>query len=274
MFGTFDTIHPGHIHFLNEAKKLGTNLTVVVARDVTVKQVKSKPPRHSEATRVKNIKKLGIANDVRLGAEGDKYAVVREVKPDVIALGYDQRQFVNGLRGVVGETVKIVRLKAYRPQMYKSSKLRREPGKRLVYVTMLGVVVKDKKVLLLKRKDPRKDFNGLWEFPGGGIEAGESEEQGLMREVYEESGFKVKILYDFPKVYKAHRPAYKKFPPFEVFLKIFICTPVSGTLKLSPSESTEARWCTLSEAMQLPTFKQNSIIFKKEYKLFSRYISK
>ena len=46
-FGTFDLLHPGHINFLNQAKKHG-QLIIVIARDKTVKEVKGKLPQHKE----------------------------------------------------------------------------------------------------------------------------------------------------------------------------------------------------------------------------------
>ena len=123
-FGTFDILHPGHERMLNQAKKLGSHLTVVVARDATVCSVKGRKTLFNEKTRLKNLKQLNIADKVRLGCLGDKYKVVKDEKPDIIALGYDQKFFVDDLKKVVGEKTRIVRLKAYKPGIYKSSKLR------------------------------------------------------------------------------------------------------------------------------------------------------
>ena len=135
-FGTFDILHPGHTHVLQEAKKLGGHLTVIIARDATVLKVKGKKPVFAEKTRLKNLQKLNIANKVRLGNTGDKYQVIRDEKPDIIALGYDQNFFVNDLQKVIdqrlsestprggGKNVRIVRLKSHKPEIYKSSKIR------------------------------------------------------------------------------------------------------------------------------------------------------
>ncbi len=125
-FGTFDTLHPGHTHVLKEAKKLGDHLTVIVARDATVLKVKGKKPVFNEKTRLKNLKQLGIADKVRLGNLGNKYQVIIDEQPDVIALGYDQKFFVDDLKSIVGKDVRIVRLKSYKPKIYKSSKLRKD----------------------------------------------------------------------------------------------------------------------------------------------------
>ncbi len=123
-FGTFDILHPGHSHVLNAAKKLGDHLTVVIARDVTVEKLKGRKPLFNERARLKNLKKLNIADKVRLGSLGNKYQVIIDEKPDVIALGYDQKFFVDDLKNIVDRNVQIVRLKSYKPSVYKSSKIR------------------------------------------------------------------------------------------------------------------------------------------------------
>lgn len=123
-FGTFDILHPGHTHVLKEAKKLGDHLTVIIARDATVLKVKGKKAVFSENARLKNLKQLNIADKVRLGNLGNKYQVIIDEKPDVIALGYDQKFFVDDLKKVVDKKVRIARLKAYKPEIYKSSKIR------------------------------------------------------------------------------------------------------------------------------------------------------
>ena len=123
VFGTFDILHPGHLHMLKEAKEHGDFLVVIIARDQTVSTLKGKKPQHDEAARVKNLEALNIADEVRLGSLGDKYKVIREEKPDIIALGYDQKFFTEQLTTVVGKETPVIRLAAYMPEIYKSSKL-------------------------------------------------------------------------------------------------------------------------------------------------------
>lgn len=127
--GTFDLIHPGHEFFLREAKKLGDHLTVIVSRDETVKRVKQRPPIHSEAERLDAIRKLGLADEVALGRlEEDKHATVLDLKPNVVALGYDQAAFTDHLERILKErgltNVRVVRLPAFKPEEYKSTILR------------------------------------------------------------------------------------------------------------------------------------------------------
>lgn len=87
--GVFDLLHPGHVHYLTEAKKLGDELVVVVATDATVRERKG-PPIFDQATRARLVEALKPVDRVVVGHEGDHYKTVEEVRPDVIALGYDQ----------------------------------------------------------------------------------------------------------------------------------------------------------------------------------------
>lgn len=87
--GTFDLLHMGHIYYLTEAKKLGDALVVVVATDSTVKKLKHDPITPQEI-RVNLIKQLKMVDEAYLGHEGDMYTIVEEIRPDIIALGFDQ----------------------------------------------------------------------------------------------------------------------------------------------------------------------------------------
>ena len=89
-FGSFDLLHPGHIYFLKRAKELGDKLVVVIAKDSTIEEVKGKAPKYHEKDRVEHIRDLKIADKVVIGYEADKYEIIEEINPDIIALGYDQ----------------------------------------------------------------------------------------------------------------------------------------------------------------------------------------
>ncbi len=87
--GVFDLLHPGHVAFLREAKRLGDELVVVVARDSTAKRVKHTPIT-PEGQRMEMVDALKPVDRAILGNEGDIYEILDGVRPDVIALGYDQ----------------------------------------------------------------------------------------------------------------------------------------------------------------------------------------
>jgi FAD synthetase len=88
--GVFDILHSGHLHYLQEAKELGDELVVVVATDSTVRRRKHEPitPERMRLELVQNLKPVDRAF---LGREGDYLDVVLEIRPDIIALGYDQK---------------------------------------------------------------------------------------------------------------------------------------------------------------------------------------
>lgn len=113
--GTFDLIHMGHIYYLKKAKKLGDKLVVVVARDSTVRRLKHEPVTPEEM-RLGLIKELKIVDEAVLGHEDDIYAVLKEIKPDIIALGYDQIHDEGKIKKELkkrGLDAKIVRLPRY-----------------------------------------------------------------------------------------------------------------------------------------------------------------
>lgn len=87
--GVFDLLHPGHLYFLTEAKKLGDELVVVVARDSTARKFKHEPIT-PESSRVQLVGALKPVDRALLGHEGDIYAILDEIRPEVVALGFDQ----------------------------------------------------------------------------------------------------------------------------------------------------------------------------------------
>jgi len=117
VFGVFDILHIGHIRFLKECKKLGDELVVVVARDSTVTKEKGQKPTLSENERLAMIESVGLVNTAILGLENaDKLKVVERIKPDIIALGYNQKWNENELKKKLkkrGFNIKIVRMKKY-----------------------------------------------------------------------------------------------------------------------------------------------------------------
>lgn len=127
IFGTFDLFHAGHFNLLKQAKKLGESLIVVVGRDANVKKIKGQLPVHSEKERLELLQHIDFVDAVVLGDKTDMYKKIKEIKPDVIALGYDQEVFVDKLQTKLDEfklATKIVRLKPYKSSMYKSSKIK------------------------------------------------------------------------------------------------------------------------------------------------------
>ncbi len=114
--GTFDILHLGHIYFLKEAKKLGDLLVVVVATDSTVHKLKHEPV-NPEQIRLDLIKELKIVDKAYLGYENDIYEILKEIKPDIITLGYDQLHDEKTIKKELKKRnikAKVIRLKEYK----------------------------------------------------------------------------------------------------------------------------------------------------------------
>ncbi|TRO45755.1 FAD synthase [Candidatus Bathyarchaeota archaeon] len=130
--GVFDLLHLGHVKFLEEAKKAGgenAKLVVIVARDNTVKATKGRKPIMPESQRRALVESLRVVDAAVLGIEDfDVGEVIERVKPDVIALGYDQVDMERRVREYVnrhGLKVNVVRLgKFENDELSSSSKIR------------------------------------------------------------------------------------------------------------------------------------------------------
>jgi FAD synthetase len=115
--GVFDLLHLGHVKFLEDAKKAGgenAKLVVIIAKDSTVEKTKSKKPIMSEDQRRALVESLKVVDKAVLGYENlDIGEVIDNVKPDIIALGYDQTDMEREVRNYVNKNkvnVKIVRI--------------------------------------------------------------------------------------------------------------------------------------------------------------------
>jgi FAD synthetase len=121
--GVFDLIHTGHIHYLQEAKRLGDELVVVVACDQTVRKQKHEPIMSAEERR-KLVEALKPVDRAVIGREHDMLGIVEELQPDIIAMGYDQP--LEGLAEKLkdrGITVRVVVCGEYNGDMNKTRKI-------------------------------------------------------------------------------------------------------------------------------------------------------
>ena len=129
--GVFDIIHPGHIHTLNAAKALGGVLIVAIATDKTAKKMKKRTPLHNQELRRELVSYLSMVDKAIVGHEDDIFQTVKEVKPDIIVLGYDQvhqEKFISDGCKRINLNVEIVRLESPVPHL-SSSQIEKEYGK-------------------------------------------------------------------------------------------------------------------------------------------------
>lgn len=125
LFGTFDFLHAGHLHVLQEAKKLGDELIVCVAQDNIVNHLKGSAPIHSQNERQRLVQSLAFVDEVVLGdSELSSYAVLDTVRPDIIALGYDQQALGEDIAQHRPEFTQVM-LSAFQPEKNKSSVIKK-----------------------------------------------------------------------------------------------------------------------------------------------------
>lgn len=130
VFGTFDGLHQGHLNLFKQAKNLAKDsfLIVSIARDSNVFKIKGRYPRLSEKSRLNLLKKTQVVDKVVLSGVRKHIPHIVKERPDLIALGYDQKAYVKNLKSDLkkaGLSVKIVRLKPFKEKIYKNSLLNR-----------------------------------------------------------------------------------------------------------------------------------------------------
>ena len=131
--GVFEIIHPGHIHTLNDAKKFGDVLVVVVATDKTAVKMKKREPLHSAELRKELVSSLTMVDLCIIGDDEDIFKTVDLVRPQIIALGYDQthqEKFITDGCKKIDLDVRVARLESPRPET-SSSKIQKEYGEEI-----------------------------------------------------------------------------------------------------------------------------------------------
>ncbi len=133
VFGTFDILHEGHVDFFQQARALAPNpyLMVSIARDTNVARIKQVSPHFLETQRLAAVQGLALVDEAMLGAVEDYLAHIVELRPDIIALGYDQVHYTDGLADKLRERgldVRIKRLESFHPERYKSSIIKKQFG--------------------------------------------------------------------------------------------------------------------------------------------------
>ena len=120
--GTFDLLHPGHLLYLSEARALGDELYVIVARD---SMIKHKPkPIVPEEQRLAMVQALRIVDKAMLGSEKDIFEPLRLIKPDIIALGKNQffnEKELEAKLAAQGIKAKVIRVQAFQQGELTSS---------------------------------------------------------------------------------------------------------------------------------------------------------
>ncbi len=133
--GTFDGLHLGHVFLLEFARRRGlalarrsgrpgVHLSVVVARDESVRRIKHRSPHHTQRERRRLVASLKLVDAAFVGVPNDFVRSVRKVRPDLIVLGYDQSGGWEGTLRDAGIAARIVRCPPYDGERLKSSMIR------------------------------------------------------------------------------------------------------------------------------------------------------
>ncbi len=127
-------------------------------------------------------------------------------------------------------------------------------------VAPLGLIIRDKKILLGLRNDPfRPTFHKKWEFPGGSMEFGETVEENLRREIEEETGLIAEVVQPINGffVYPVDEVTWK----YQVYLMPYVCRIVGGVEKARDAEVLDLRWFDLEEVKNQNLIGKNMEIY-------------
>ncbi|MBN8608402.1 MAG: (deoxy)nucleoside triphosphate pyrophosphohydrolase [Caulobacterales bacterium] len=120
--------------------------------------------------------------------------------------------------------------------------------RRLLLVTAAALIDSAGRILITQRPH-HKALGGLWEFPGGKVEAGEAPEHALVRELKEELDLTVEPDALDPFAFASHA-----YTDFHLLMPLYVVTRWNGELKLEPNSAQAAKWVHAHElrAHQMP----------------------
>jgi FAD synthetase len=133
--GVFDLLHYGHVYYLTNAKKIGEDqeaeLIVIVAKDKNVEKLKGEKPIMPEDQRRALVESLKVVDTAILGYEDlDMIKVIEKIKPDVIALGYDEEKLEKKLKNLISEksiNIQVTRVSKFKEKdLVSSSKIKQK----------------------------------------------------------------------------------------------------------------------------------------------------
>ncbi len=115
---------------------------------------------------------------------------------------------------------------------------------KLVLVSAVALIDRDGRVLLARRPEG-KSMAGLWEFPGGKVESGETPEAALIRELREELGIEVNAACLAPLTFASHG-----YDDFHLLMPVFACRKWTGSV--IPMEGQTLAWVRVEDLARYP----------------------
>lgn len=127
-------------------------------------------------------------------------------------------------------------------------------------VVPCALIIKDGKLLMNKRNDPhRPEYHDKWEFPGGGIELGETIYQNVAREVKEEVGYEVEVVKLLQHI--AVESQVQKTYAYQIILIPYVCKIVGGELNPSDEEVMDTDWFDLDDVLNHELLGENARMY-------------
>ena len=117
---------------------------------------------------------------------------------------------------------------------------------KLILVSAVALIDRDGRVLIAQRPEG-KSMAGLWEFPGGKIEDGETPEQALIRELYEELGIETWSSCLAPLTFASHR-----YNDFHLLMPLFVCRKWDGIPRSKEGQNLKWVYVNNLKDFQMP----------------------
>ncbi len=139
-------------------------------------------------------------------------------------------------------------------------------------VVPCAFILNEGKILMSLRNDPRQpQFHNKWEFPGGGVDPGETLHENVVREVEEEVGLKVEVVRLLQHIHVELMEKQHTQTSYQVFLVPYVCKVVGGELKPSDEEVIEARWFELDDVLNHELIGTNAEMYRSVYNELKEY---
>ncbi len=128
-----------------------------------------------------------------------------------------------------------------------------------------AVIVNDRKEILITKRMEDSHLAGMWEFPGGKVDGGETPEQALVREIFEE----LNVTVDVKRLLWEEQFDY---PTKSIYIRFYLCTLTSPQTEIQPIEVADYRWVSIEELTNYAFPPADAAFIEKLQTHFSEYV--